>query len=81
MMDNGMNVMMGGLMLLWVLLLIALIALAVVGAVWLMRDMRRPDEESSVSPHSAAGAELDRRYVSGELPHEDYLQRRSDLEG
>ena len=36
MMDNGMmSGMSGGLILLWVLLLLALIALAVIGAVWL----------------------------------------------
>ena len=80
--DGMMDGMMGGLMLLWVLLLLALIALAMAGVVWLVRTMRRSNGGSSgATQQSAARAELDRRYASGELPREDYLQRRSDLEG
>ncbi len=76
-----MNGMMGGMMLLWVLFLLALIALTVTAAMWLVRNMRRPPSgRDGVPQGSAARGELDRRYASGELSREDYLQRRSDLE-
>ena len=78
---NMMNGMMGGMMVLWVLLLLVLIALAVAAVVWLVRSMRRPPPGAQgARSDSGARAELDRRYASGELSREDYVQRRSDLE-
>ena len=78
---NMMDGMMGGVMVLWVLFLLALIGLAVAAVVWLVRSMRRPPPGADGSrSDSGARAELDRRYASGELSREDYLQRRDDLE-
>lgn len=77
---NMMDGMMGGMMLLWVLFLLAFIALAVAAVVWLVRSMRRPPGADGATQESAARAELDRRYATGELSRDEYLQRRSDLE-
>jgi uncharacterized membrane protein len=76
MMDGGFG-MMGGLMVLWVLLLIALLALAVTGVVWLVRSMSRSDAQNS----APSRAELDRRYAAGEIDRDRYREARQDLEG
>ena len=77
-----MDGMMGGFMVLWVLLLLALIALAVTGVVWLVRSMRRSVSASNgATQPSAVRAELDHRYATGELSRDEYLQRRADVEG
>lgn len=73
--------MMGGMgvwMLLWVLVGIAVIALAVVGIVSLVR---RPGNPRS---GPASGEELPedllrRRYAAGEIEEDEYLRRRSGL--
>lgn len=78
MMDGGM---MGGFMVLWVILLLALIALAVAGVVWLVRSMGGSSRGGrSNSDHTPVRAELDRRYAAGELSRGDYLERRRDLD-
>ena len=79
MMDGGM---MGGLWVLWVLFSLALIALAVTGAVWLVRNMsgsNRNDDGHQSQPTARDG--LDRRYAAGELSRDEYLDRRRDREG
>jgi putative membrane protein len=79
MMNGGM---MNGLSVLWVALILALIALAVVAIVWLVRTMSGPSRGTiSHSDLLAARAELDRRDAAGDLSREDYLQRRQDIEG
>ncbi len=73
---------MGVLWLLWALLLVALTVLAVVAVLWLLRNPRRPGRGLHAGPpRSPAREELDRRYATGELSRDDYLQRRRDLEG
>ena len=67
---------MGWMVVLWVLLLIALIALAVAATVWLVRSQSPP---RSGNP-TAAREELDGRYAAGELSRDEYLERRRDLE-
>jgi putative membrane protein len=77
MMDGGGMGMMGGVVVLWVLLLTALIALAVTALIWLVRNMSRSDSRSSTPSRS----ELDRRYAAGEIDRDQYRQARQDLEG
>jgi putative membrane protein len=79
MMDGGM---MGGwFMVLWTLLILAVIALAVAGVVWLVRNMDRSRGDGGLgSGRSAARDELDRRFAAGELSRDEYLQHRRDLE-
>ncbi len=79
MMDGGM---MGGFMVLWAVFILALIALAVAGIVWLVRNMggsSRGSGDAKVGQSPARG-ELDRRYAAGELSRDEYLERRRDLE-
>jgi putative membrane protein len=73
-----MNGMMGGgaFMWLWAIFAVLVLALLVVGVVWLVRTLAGPS-----SGTSAAQQELDQRYARGELTREEYLQRRADLEG
>jgi putative membrane protein len=68
----------GGMMLLWGLIAVLLLALLVVGLVWMLRSM-----SGAVAGRSATTArqELDVRYARGELTSEEYQQRRADLEG
>lgn len=80
MMDGGM---MGGwFMVLWTLLILAVIALAVAGVVWLVRNMDRSrgDGRGGAGVRSAAREELDRRFAAGELSRDEYLERRRDLD-
>lgn len=49
-------------------------SLLAVGGVWLARD------RASGGRRGSARDELDRRYAAGELPREEYLQRRDDLD-
>jgi putative membrane protein len=68
----------GGMMLLWGLFVVVLLAVLVVGLVWMLRNMR-----GSGAGRSAATArqELDVRYARSELTRDEYQQRRADLEG
>ncbi|MDP8970150.1 MAG: SHOCT domain-containing protein [Actinomycetota bacterium] len=61
---------------LWILLLIALIALAVTAALWLVRSQSTHRSGAS----TAARDQLDRRYAAGDLSRDEYLERRRDLE-
>ena len=76
MMDGGM---MGGFMWFWAIFWVVVLALLVVGAIWLARTLTRPS--SPPGGPSPARAELDLRYARGDLTREEYLQRRADLEG
>jgi putative membrane protein len=77
MMGGGM--MGGAFMWLWALFAVLVLALLVVGIVWLVRTLAGPGPGGSTI--SAARQELDLRYARGELTREEYLQRRTDLEG
>jgi putative membrane protein len=81
MMGGGMmDGMMGGgaFMWLWAIFAVLVLALLVVGVVWLVRTLARPSPDSTTS---AARQELDLRYARGDLTREEYQQRRADLEG
>jgi putative membrane protein len=68
----------GAFMWFWALFAIPVLALLVVGVVWLVRTLAGPGPGGSTS---AARQELDLRYARGELTREEYQQRRADLEG
>lgn len=73
--------MMGGMglwMLLWALVGIAVVALAVLGIVWLVR---RTDSSRPVPPTQSESAEdvLRRRYAAGEIDEDEYVRRRAGL--
>jgi putative membrane protein len=74
---NG-RMMGGGFMWFWAIFSVVLLALLVVGAIWLARTLTRPS--SSPGGPGPARAELDLRYARGELDREEYLQRRAELE-
>jgi putative membrane protein len=75
---NMMDGMMGGFMWFWLIFAVLVLALLVVGVVWLVRTLAGPGSGGATS---AARQELDLRYARGELTREEYLQRRADLEG
>lgn len=77
MMDGGMMGMMGGWMLLWALIGIAVLVVAVLAAIGLVkhRTPTRPDASPS------AQELLHRRYATGEIDREEYLRMRRDLSG
>jgi putative membrane protein len=79
MMNGGM---MGGFVWFWAILWVVVLALLVVGAIWLARTLTRPSTPpGGPAAPSPARAELDLRYARGELDRDEYLQRRADLEG
>jgi putative membrane protein len=81
MMDGGMmDGMMGGgaFMWFWAIFAVLVLALLVVGVVWLVRTLASPGPGSATT---SARQELDLRYARGELTPEEYQQRRTDLEG
>ncbi|MGH3432589.1 MAG: SHOCT domain-containing protein [Thermocrispum sp.] len=63
---------MGWWMVLWGALALALLTLAVVAAVRLLRG--RPSEQRQL-PDGSAERELQQRYAAGELSHDQYLER------
>lgn len=67
--------------LVWTLLVVIVIVLAVAALFWIRWPRRAAIAASrrGGSP-SPARAELDRRYAAGELPRDEYLQRRRDIE-
>jgi putative membrane protein len=77
MMGGGM--MGGAFMWFWALFAVLVLALLVVGIVWLVRTLAGPSPGGGST--STARQELDLRYARGELTREEYLQRRVDLEG
>jgi mono/diheme cytochrome c family protein len=69
---------------LWLVVGLLLIALLVLGLVWLARSLARGTSEQSRSAApggSLARETLDQRYARGEITREQYLQARDDLEG
>ena len=78
-MDMDMNMQMGefmaGWMVLWGLLAVALIVLAVVGTVWLVRSLTTDKPAARQSWDD----ELRRRYAAGEIDRDEYLRRQQDL--
>lgn len=80
-----MDHMMGGMgpwMVLWVVVSLAVLALASAGTVWLTRALTTGVHTPSLQPPviDAAQAELRRRYAAGEIDREQYLQGKVDLE-
>lgn len=67
---------MGGWMILWGLLGLALLVLTALGIAWLVRSLAGPSHPATEDP---AEQELRRRYASGELTSEEYHQRLADL--
>jgi putative membrane protein len=84
---GGMMAMMGGWMLLWALVGLAVLVLAVLGATWLARRLSPDRREDSLSspgrPDEAPSAQelLRRRYAAGEIHREEYLRMQRDLTG
>jgi putative membrane protein len=62
-------------MALWGPLGLGLLVLAVLGSIWLLRNLAGPRRQ----PGDSAMDELERRYARGEIDRDDYLRRRSDL--
>ena len=69
--------MMGGWMLLWVLVGIAVLVVAVLTAVWLVKQLSAGRRDTG----NAAEEQLQRRYVAGEIDREEFLRIRRDLAG
>jgi putative membrane protein len=67
-----------GMMLIWALAGIALVALLVVGVIWLATRVR-PDSGSPDRGDRSALTELERRYARGEIEREAFLTMRADL--
>lgn len=76
MMSMGGMMGMGGLGQVWILIAGAVIGLLVAGAIWLVQ--RR--QAAAASTPEDARQTLDRRYATGELARDAYLQMRSDLD-
>lgn len=74
-MMDGMGGSMGGWIALWGLLVLALIVLAVVATVWLVKHL------SSGGRGSDDQRLLERRYAAGNIDREEFMQRRDDLAG
>ncbi len=76
-MDLGMG---GGMMLwmlIWGLVGLALLVLAVLGIVWLVRRTDNPRAEHQTQ--QTADEVLKRRYAAGEIDEDEYLRRRAGL--
>jgi putative membrane protein len=80
MMDGGM---MGGMMAAWgiwaflvILTLIAVLVVAVLGSVWLARQLRGGEGYQSASAEDV----LRRRYAAGEIDDDEYRHRMSALQ-
>lgn len=79
---NGMGGWMAGMAILWIVFVLVLLALGVAALVWLVQLIRRGTVQARANPErSDARLELDRRYATGEVSREEYLQRRDDLSG
>ena len=68
-----MNGSMGSWAALWAVLGIALIVLAVVASIWLIKHL------TGSGPGDEHGRVLERRYAAGDIDREEFLQRREDL--
>jgi putative membrane protein len=76
--DGAMTTMGGGMMLIWSLVGIALVALLVVGVLWLTARIR-PGAAPPEGGDRPALVELERRYARGEVDRETFLTMRADL--
>lgn len=78
-MNMNMNMQMGGVMagwmVLWGLLAVALLVLAVVGTVWLVKSLTT----DKASGRQSWDDELRRRYAAGEIDRDEFLRRQQDL--
>ena len=80
MMGGGMAVVMVLFAIFWILFGLVLFALAVTALIWLIRALRQQGTSEGISASSRTIAdELERRYASGELSREQYLQYKADL--
>jgi len=77
MMMDGMMAGMGLWALLVVVTVLAMLVLAVLGSVWLVRQLRRPDRGTPTG--DTARDLLRRRYAAGELDDDEYERRLSAL--
>lgn len=71
--NNMMNGWMNGWLGLWAVLALALVVLAVVATIWLIKHL------NSSGTGNEHGKVLERRYAAGEIDREEFLQRREDL--
>lgn len=78
MMDGGMMGGMGLWMLLWALVGLAVLVLAVVGVIWLVRHTDTP-RPVLVTGRETPEELLRRRYAAGEVDEDEYERRRSGL--
>ena len=76
--DGAMTMMGWGMLMIWALVGIALVALLVVGVIWLAARIR-PEQGSPGRTDQSALPELERRYARGDLDRETFLQMRTDL--
>ena len=76
MMGGGMGWMMGGAMIAWSLITLALLILLVLGIVWLVRGVQRQQE-----PHGRRTAldELELRFARGEVDRDTFVTTRDEL--
>ena len=80
MMGGGMAIAMMLIAIFWVLFGLVLFALAVTALIWMTRALRQQGTPGSTGTSSRGAVdELDRRYASGELSREQYLQYKADL--
>lgn len=75
MMDDGMMLGMGAVMVLWALLGLALLALAVVATIWLAKRLSPGPSGSREGPEEV----LRRRYAAGEMDRDEFLRVQSEL--
>lgn len=68
----------------WVVMVVGMIlflTLAILGILWLARDLGRGQEQSIALPRQDPLAILDQRLASGEISPEEYRERRMTLRG
>ena len=75
-MSGAMMAAMGTWLLLWALVALAVLTLAVVASVWLIKNIKSGGAEGG----SRVDEHLQQRYAAGDIDREDYLQRKSDLQ-
>ncbi len=78
-MNGGMGAMMAFLIVFWVAFGLVLLALAVAALVWLVQALRRQSQNDPARSQLSPDEELNRRYASGELSRDQYLQSRADM--
>ncbi|WP_197972452.1 MULTISPECIES: hypothetical protein [Streptomyces] len=69
------------MMILWLVIALAVLGLAVAGAVWLVRSRTSTPSRSELPARpDPAQEELRQQYAAGKIGREEYLQRKIDLE-